>query len=136
MLDRLFASPYYAAAQSISCYVSTPSGEVQTDSLILRALDEGKRIYIPYCPIDDKTKMLMLRLRDKRHFEGLKENRWGIRELDPSEVRLDERSVRLMPIAELRHYFFLQVGGLEDGPPCPSVGVAQSTVLTFSSFSC
>ncbi|BGO99049.1 hypothetical protein NBRC10513v2_000150 [Rhodotorula toruloides] len=86
VLDRLFASPYYTAAQSISCYVSTPSGEVQTDSLILRGLDEGKRIYIPYCPIDDKTKMLMLRLRDKSHFEGLKENRWGIRELDPSEV--------------------------------------------------
>ncbi|BGO88539.1 hypothetical protein NBRC10512_003363 [Rhodotorula toruloides] len=86
VLDRLFASPYYTAAQSISCYVSTPSGEVQTDSLILRALDEGKRIYIPYCPINDKTKMLMLRLRDKSHFEGLKENRWGIRELDPSEV--------------------------------------------------
>lgn len=32
--------------------------------------------------------MRMLRLRSVAHFEGLKLNRWGIRELDPEEVSL------------------------------------------------
>ena len=30
--------------------------------------------------------MRMLRLRSLEHYEGLKLNRWGIRELDPTEV--------------------------------------------------
>lgn len=134
VLDRLFASPYYTAAQSISCYVSTPSGEVQTDSLILRALDEGKRIYIPYCPINDKTKMLMLRLRDKSHFEGLKENRWGIRELDPSEVRRKRLPVQRLSVLELEIDAISQVDGLEDGSlSVLSILSPETAVLTFSS---
>lgn len=31
--------------------------------------------------------MKMLRLKGVEHFRGLKENRWGIRELDPLEVK-------------------------------------------------
>ncbi|GAA5975034.1 hypothetical protein JCM11641_000003 [Rhodosporidiobolus odoratus] len=86
ILQRLISSPYYAHAAAISCYLSTPVGEVQTDGLIRHALSEGKRIYVPYCPVESKTEMRMLRLRDVGHWEGLKENRWGIKEVDPSEV--------------------------------------------------
>ncbi|GAA5854963.1 hypothetical protein JCM8547_002324 [Rhodosporidiobolus lusitaniae] len=86
ILQHLLSSPWYTSAHSISCYLSTPSGEVQTDSLICHALKEGKRIYVPYCPVESKTEMRMLRLRDEKHFEGLKENRWGIKEVDPAEV--------------------------------------------------
>jgi hypothetical protein len=32
--------------------------------------------------------MRMLRVRSVAHFEGLKLNRWGIRELDPEDVSL------------------------------------------------
>ncbi|BGP12291.1 hypothetical protein JCM10213_000013 [Rhodosporidiobolus nylandii] len=86
VIQHLLASPYYAAATAISCYLSTPQGEVHTDSLIRHALENDKRVYIPYCPVEDKTVMRMLRLRDEKHFEGLKENRWGIKEVDPAEV--------------------------------------------------
>ncbi|GAA6010267.1 hypothetical protein JCM10207_005694 [Rhodosporidiobolus poonsookiae] len=86
ILSHLLASPWYTSAHSISCYLSTPVGEVQTEPLIRHALANGKRIYVPYCPVEDKTTMRMLRLRDERHFEGLKENRWGIKEVDPAEV--------------------------------------------------
>ncbi|GAA5981066.1 hypothetical protein JCM10908_003971 [Rhodotorula pacifica] len=86
VLDRLFSSPYYRSARSISCYLSLPHSEIQTDSLIRHALQEGKRIYVPFCPVENKTEMRMVRLRDLGHFEGLKGNRWGIREVDPLEV--------------------------------------------------
>ncbi|GAA5878930.1 hypothetical protein JCM1840_000844 [Sporobolomyces johnsonii] len=86
ILDHILRSPYYLAARNISCYLSTPAGEVQTDPLIRHALASGKHIYVPFCPIEDKTTMRMLRLKGVEHFEGLKENRWGIRELDPAEV--------------------------------------------------
>ncbi|GAA5917948.1 hypothetical protein JCM6882_004135 [Rhodosporidiobolus microsporus] len=86
ILNHLLCSPYYTAARSISVYLSTPVGEVQTDSLIRHAFAEGKRVYVPYCPIESKTEMRMLRLHDESHFERLRENRWGIKEVDPSEV--------------------------------------------------
>ncbi|GAA6007582.1 5-formyltetrahydrofolate cyclo-ligase [Rhodotorula paludigena] len=86
VIDFLLASPYYTSSSSLSVYLSTPTGEVQTDSLIRHALGDGKRIYVPYCPVEDKTVMRMLRLRDQSHFETLRENRWGIREIDPAEA--------------------------------------------------
>ncbi|POY70545.1 hypothetical protein BMF94_6459 [Rhodotorula taiwanensis] len=86
VLARLFASPYWTSARSISCFLSLPHSEIQTDSLIRHALRDGKRIYVPFCPVDDKTVMRMVRLTDLDHFERLEANRWGIREVDPKEV--------------------------------------------------
>jgi 5-formyltetrahydrofolate cyclo-ligase len=86
VVDHLLRSPYYLSAKNISCYLSLPVGEVETDQIIRHALANDKGVFIPYCPIEDKTTMKMLRLKGVEHFEGLKENRWGIRELDPSEV--------------------------------------------------
>lgn len=86
VIDRLVSSASYRSAASISCYLSLPHSEVQTDSLIHDALAKGKRVYVPYCPVEDKTTMRMVRLRDSSHFDGLRPNRWGIREVDPKEV--------------------------------------------------
>ncbi|KWU41589.1 nagb/rpia/CoA transferase-like protein [Rhodotorula sp. JG-1b] len=86
VIDRLVSSASYRSAASISCYLSLPHSEVQTDSLIHDALAQGKHVYVPYCPVEDKTTMRMVRLRDTNHFDGLRPNRWGIREVDPNEV--------------------------------------------------
>ena len=87
VVAHLVSSPHYTAASSVSVYLSTAGGEVHTDAIIRHALQHGKRIYVPYCPVDDKTTMRMLRLRDEHHLDQLKPNRWGIREVDPTEVR-------------------------------------------------
>lgn len=55
----------------------------------------GKRVYVPFCPVEDPTVMRMLRLRDEVHFSTLPLNRWGIRELAPAEVSVTLRIVRL-----------------------------------------
>lgn len=86
VIDRLVSSASYRSAASISCYLSLPHSEIQTDSLIHDALAQGKHVYVPYCPVEDKTTMRMVRLRDTNHFDGLRPNRWGIREVDPKEV--------------------------------------------------
>ncbi|TNY23806.1 hypothetical protein DMC30DRAFT_280545 [Rhodotorula diobovata] len=90
VVAHLLSSPHYSAAASISVYLSTPQAEVHTDDIIRHALRHGKRIYVPYCPVEDKTTMRMLRLRDERHLDGLGMNRWGIREVDPKEAELLE----------------------------------------------
>ncbi|ORY80253.1 hypothetical protein BCR35DRAFT_291354 [Leucosporidium creatinivorum] len=101
VVAHVLASPWYKRARNISCYLSTPTGEVNTDGIILDALNSGKSLFVPFCPIDEPTVMRMLRLRSVAHFEGLKLNRWGIRELDPEEVELLEdgeaRSSRATP---------------------------------------
>ena len=87
VVAHLVSSPHYAAASSVSVYLSTAHSEVHTDAIIRHALEHGKRIYVPYCPTEDKTTMRMLRLRDEHHLDHLATNRWGIREVDPAEVR-------------------------------------------------
>ncbi|BGP44364.1 hypothetical protein JCM10450v2_000175 [Rhodotorula kratochvilovae] len=86
VIAHLLASPYYTAASSLSVYLSTATGEVQTDALIRHALAQDKRVYVPYCPKEDKTVMRMLRLEGVAHLDRLKENRWRIREIDPEEA--------------------------------------------------
>lgn len=61
--------------------------------------------------------MRMLRLRDEEHYKGLKENRWGIKEVDPAEVRLSLFSPVLL---------------LTDPPP-PLRSTPSKTVLPFLS---
>ncbi|GAA6046523.1 hypothetical protein JCM3770_006191 [Rhodotorula araucariae] len=86
VIAHLVASPYYTAARSLSVYLSTPTGEVQTDPLIRHALAAGKRIYVPYCPKESTTEMRMLRLDGLQHLDRLEKNRWGIREIHPAEA--------------------------------------------------
>lgn len=86
MTSHLLSLPSFLAARSISIYLSTPSSEIQTDILIHRAFEMGKRLYVPFCPVEDKKVMKMLRLESVEQFEGLGLNRWGIRDLDPTTV--------------------------------------------------
>lgn len=81
------------------------SGEVDTDELCRQTLALGKKLYVPLFALNKDTQaqrdgpsvavkeppqpppattmskdMKMLRLRDLSEYEGMKENKWGIRE--------------------------------------------------------
>ncbi|KAI5476918.1 hypothetical protein MNV49_007019 [Pseudohyphozyma bogoriensis] len=84
--SHILSSPVYASASSLSIYLSTPVSEIQTDALVVRSLEDGKRVFIPYCPREDPTVMKMVRLKDLDTFKGLKLNRWSIREFTKDEV--------------------------------------------------
>lgn len=45
---RLFELPCYKSANTMLCYVSFGS-EINTDSIINRALEDGKTVAVPYC---------------------------------------------------------------------------------------
>lgn len=49
MIEKLCALPQYQAARTVFAYASM-TDEVQLDRLIERALDEGKRVTIPWLP--------------------------------------------------------------------------------------
>lgn len=129
----MFASPYWTSARSISCFLSLPHSEIQTDSLIRHALRDGKRIYVPFCPVEDKTVMRMVRLTDLDHFERLEANRWGIREVDPKEVRvsLDWSKRGGWTCALTLSFEGSQVESLEDGPSAAHLGVENKLATAY-----
>ena len=76
-----------------------PGREVSTRDIVLDALVEGKKVFVPYLQrevravggsgtraMSTSTTMEMLALRDKRDFDGLKADAWGIPSLAEGSV--------------------------------------------------
>ena len=66
-------------------YLSMPSGEIDTSSIVRAALDQGKKVFIPYTytlsqPKQDQPKsvMDMVELQSMHDFESLEPDKWGI----------------------------------------------------------
>jgi 5-formyltetrahydrofolate cyclo-ligase len=77
--------PEYQAARRISVYLSMPGGEISTTDIVRNALDEGKKVFIPYTYTLDtpsqgqpKSIMDMLELHSMNDFDSLKPDKWGI----------------------------------------------------------
>lgn len=83
--DRLLSLPEYEAAQRLSVYLSMPSGEITTSSIVRDAFNKGKTVFVPYIyqkqsqDGDRKVSIMeMLRLRSVEDYESLQSDRWGI----------------------------------------------------------
>src|SRR5699024_3791474 len=83
----------YQNAKRISVYLSMPSGELSTQSIVQDALKGGKQVFIPYIhnvespPTQQKTSVMdMLALESMDEFESLESDKWGIPSLKPSQV--------------------------------------------------
>ncbi|KAF9694267.1 hypothetical protein EKO04_007821 [Ascochyta lentis] len=81
----LLALPEYKAAQRISVYLSMPTGEINTSNIVRDALDQGKKVFIPYtynldAPADGQPKSIMdmVELSSMKDFESLEADKWGI----------------------------------------------------------
>lgn len=81
----LLAMPEYQAAQKISVYLSMPTGEINTSSIVRDALAGGKTVFIPYTynassPEQGQPKSIMdmVELRSMSDFESLQPDNWGI----------------------------------------------------------
>ncbi len=90
--ECLLASSMYAEARSIFVYVSVP-GEPPTDRIIIRALSEGREVYVPKCSGGD-----MFAVRIKSHGD-LRPGNMGIPEPeDISETKTaDELGLIIVP---------------------------------------
>lgn len=81
----LLSMPEYKAARRISIYLSMPGGELSTSSIVRDALEQGKKVFIPYTynqsdaqPGQPKSIMDMLELSSMSDFNGLEPDKWGI----------------------------------------------------------
>lgn len=73
-----------------------PTGEITTKAIVLDALQEGKKLYIPYtyttpCPTAQgpRSVMKMVSLQSKEDYESLHPDAWGIP--TPSAASISER---------------------------------------------
>lgn len=89
--------PEYQAASRISVYLSMPSGEISTTGIVHHALQQGKRVFIPYTyrpstqrDGQPKSIMDMVELQSIADFESLKPDGWGIP--TPSEESIASRA--------------------------------------------
>ncbi|EOA83791.1 hypothetical protein ACJQWK_01341 [Exserohilum turcicum] len=81
----LLAMPEYQAARRISVYLSMPGGEISTTDIVRSALDEGKKVFIPYTYSPDapsggqpKSIMDMVELHSMADLDSLQPDKWGI----------------------------------------------------------
>ncbi|KAF2877359.1 5-formyltetrahydrofolate cyclo-ligase [Massariosphaeria phaeospora] len=81
----LLSMPEYKAASRISVYLSMPSGEISTSEVVRDALQQGKKVFIPYtyklsAPSDGQPKSIMdmVELHSVTDFESLERDSWGI----------------------------------------------------------
>ncbi|KAL9612275.1 MAG: hypothetical protein Q9167_003143 [Letrouitia subvulpina] len=93
VLTLLSALPEFQAANVISVYLSMPSGELSTSSVVREAFRQRKRILVPFiAPVNDpspdapKSVMDMVSLHSEEDYQTLKPDRWGIPTPSPSSV--------------------------------------------------
>ncbi|KAI8938415.1 hypothetical protein NX059_004308 [Plenodomus lindquistii] len=77
--------PEYRAAQRISVYLSMPTGEINTSSIVRDALAQGKQVFIPYTYQPSEPRqgqptsiMDMLELHSMNDFQSLEPDGWNI----------------------------------------------------------
>ncbi|KAK6533874.1 hypothetical protein TWF281_005222 [Arthrobotrys megalospora] len=88
VVNLLTNLPEYQQAQRVSIYLSMPMGEIDTDSIVRDAFEQGKQVFIPFthkatsAPMqgeDPKPSVMdMVSLGSLEDYQGLKRNSWGI----------------------------------------------------------
>ncbi|KAF2091579.1 5-formyltetrahydrofolate cyclo-ligase [Saccharata proteae CBS 121410] len=94
--QALVSMPEYRAAKRISVYLSMPSGEISTASIVQDALNAGKKVFIPYTyqaseqsAGQPKSIMDMVELRSTTDLESMQPDKWRIP--TPSSESVSER---------------------------------------------
>ena len=98
VLKALFSLPEYQAARRVGVYLSMPSGEISTGSIVHDALQSSKAVYVPFLrrtytgPRGSSTAIMdMVSLHSLGDYQSLQPDRLGIPSLPPASVagRLD-----------------------------------------------
>jgi len=77
--DCVLSLPAFQRCQSISCYLSMPSGEVRTDALVKAILKSGKKLFVPKIETTKGT-MDFLRVYSLDDLASFPSGTWGIKE--------------------------------------------------------
>lgn len=89
--------PEYLEARRVGIYLSMPTAEISTRAIVLHALQERKKVFIPYVykvdnsdPRGMKSVMDMVSLQSLEDYESLQPDSWGIP--TPGEETIRERN--------------------------------------------
>lgn len=88
--------PEYLEARRVGIYLSMPSAEISTKAIVLHALQEKKKVFVPYIyrfnksdPRRPKSAMDMVSLQSPEDYESLQPDSWGIP--TPGEETMNRR---------------------------------------------
>ncbi|KAJ7269643.1 hypothetical protein C8J57DRAFT_1066677 [Mycena rebaudengoi] len=76
----VLALPSFIRSKSVSCYLSMPSGEVDTSSLVREILRRGKTLFVPKIDTATDGRMEFLQVYDEEDLNSLPSGVWGIKE--------------------------------------------------------
>ncbi|KAJ7108711.1 hypothetical protein C8R44DRAFT_295863 [Mycena epipterygia] len=79
---RVLALPSFIQSNSVSCYLSMPTGEVDTSSLVREILRSGKTLFVPKIDKETEGRMELLQIYDEDDLDSLPSGVWGIKEPD------------------------------------------------------
>lgn len=93
--DLILGLKQYRDAQTLSIYLSMPKAEAQTDKIVHEALNNGKRVFVPYIhqPRTGPKIIDMLRLASVSEYENLQRDSWGIPSLPADSVESRENAM-------------------------------------------
>ncbi|KAJ7741954.1 5-formyltetrahydrofolate cyclo-ligase [Mycena maculata] len=85
---RVLALSSFIHSNSVSCYLSMATGEIDTSSLVREILRSGKKLFVP--KIDTKTagRMDLLQIYDEHDLDSLPAGVWGIKE--PERMHMEQ----------------------------------------------
>ncbi|KAN0140128.1 hypothetical protein V8E53_002024 [Lactarius tabidus] len=77
---RVLSAPWFSQATTISCYLSMPTGEVDTSAITQAILASGKNLFVPKVDATLPGGMDFLRIHNEEDLCSLPEGVWGIKE--------------------------------------------------------
>ena len=90
----------YHKATNVSAYLSMPTGEIKTDQIIQHALQNGKKVFVPFLHGGKgDSKMEMFALTSMEDYQTLEKDSWGIPSLQSDSVTFRENALGGLGIA-------------------------------------
>ncbi|KAH9172159.1 5-formyltetrahydrofolate cyclo-ligase [Lactarius sanguifluus] len=77
---RVLSAPWFSQATTISCYLSMPTGEVDTSAVTEAILASGKNLFVPKVGTTLPGGMDFLRVHNEEDLRSLPDGVWGIKE--------------------------------------------------------
>ncbi|CCL98229.1 uncharacterized protein FIBRA_00223 [Fibroporia radiculosa] len=80
IVDRVLASPLFLHSKNVSCYLSMPTGEVETSALASAILRAGKTLFVPKIDVAASGRMDFLKVYGEEDLRTFPAGAWGIKE--------------------------------------------------------
>ncbi|KAJ6487740.1 hypothetical protein C8R45DRAFT_994175 [Mycena sanguinolenta] len=81
---RVLSLPSFIKSNSVSCYLSMPTGEIDTSFLVREILRSGKTLFVPKIDATTQGRMELLQIYSEDDLTSLPSGVWGIKEPDRS----------------------------------------------------